>query len=247
MPFLLSGILVIIGLWIRIRILETPVFARLLAENKIERSPVIEVLKRQPVPIVLSALIRLADQTPFYIVTAFVFSYGTGFLKMPRELLLYSVLSFAVIGLFLIPSAGHLSDRIGRKRTYLIGCVVTMIYGFLFFALLDTRQPALVFLAIILGAIQNALVYGPLASLIAEQFTPRMRYSGASIGYQLASIIAGGPAPLIAAWLLATYKSGFPIAVYIFVCAVIAFVATLRMTEYSKKDISEEYEHVGAS
>ena len=99
------------GLWIRIRILETPVFARLLAENKIERSPVIEVLKRQPVPIVLSALIRLADQTPFYIVTAFVFSYGTGFLKMPRELLLYSVLSFAVIGLFLIPSAGHFSDR----------------------------------------------------------------------------------------------------------------------------------------
>ena len=93
-----------------------------------------------------------------------------------------------------------------EERTYLIGCVVTMIYGFLFFALLDTRQPALVFLAIILGAIQNALVYGPLASLIAEQFTPRMRYSGASIGYQLASIIAGGPAPLIAAWLLATYK-----------------------------------------
>src|SRR5260370_26568203 len=103
---------------------------------------------------------------------------------------------------------------------------------------MNTRDPKLVVLGIVLGSIPHSLVYGPQAALIAEQFTPRMRYSGASIGYQLASIIAGGPAPLIAATLLATYKSGTVIAVYVAICAVIGFLAALFMTEYSRKDIS---------
>jgi MFS family permease len=244
-PFLFSGILVIIGLWIRIGILETPVFARLLAENKIERSPTVEVLKRQPGPILLSALIRLAEQTPFYIFTAFVFSYGTQALKTPQNLLLNAVMCLAVVELFAIPAAGHLSDRVGRRRLYLIGCAVMAVYGFVFFALLDTRQPSLIFLGIVLAGFAHALVYGPQAAFIAEQFTPRMRYSGASLGYQLASIIAGGPSPLIAAALFAATKSGTAIAVYIGICAIIALLATLCMREYANKDISEEYAHVG--
>jgi MFS family permease len=209
-PFILSAILIAVGLWIRLGILETPVFSKLVAENKIEKAPVLEVIKRQPKSIILSALIRLAEQTPFYIFTAFVFSYGTTLLKVDRSLLM-------------------------------------VISGFIFFALLDTRNPMLIVLGIVFGAIPHSIVYGTQASLIAEQFTPRMRYSVASIGYQLASIIAGGPAPIVAAWLFSIYKTGSSIAIYISVCALIGFIATLFMTEYSHKDISEEYKHVGRS
>jgi MFS family permease len=243
-PFFLSAILVVVGLWIRLGILETPVFAKLIAENKIEKAPVIEVIKRQPKSIILSALARLTEQTPFYIYTAFVFAFGVGYLKLSRDLLLNSVIAFSLIELFAIPLAGHLSDRIGRKRMYLIGSAINFIVAFLFFGLLTTKNPILIVLGIVLGAIAHSSVYGPQAALIAEQFTPRMRYSGSSIGYQLASIIAGGPAPLIAAWLLATYKSGTPIALYVAICALIGFIATLPMTEYSSKDISREYDHV---
>jgi MFS family permease len=244
-PFILSAILIIIGLWIRLGILETPVFAKLIAEKKIEKTPVLEVIKQQPKSILLSALIRLAEQTPFYIFTAFVFSYGTTFLKVDRGLLLNAVLLFAVLELFLIPLSGYISDRLGRKRTYLLGAGLMVVGGFIFFALLDTRNPALIVLGIVFGAIPHSIVYGTQASLIAEQFTPRMRYSGSSIGYQLASIIAGGPAPIVAAWLFSIYKTGTSIALYIGICSLIGFVATLFMTEYSDKDISEEYAHVG--
>ena len=246
-PFLLSAILIVIGLWIRLGIMETPVFSKLVAENKIEKAPVPEVIRRQPKSIILSALARLTEQTPFYIFTAFVFAYGVTYLKLNRDLLLWSVIAFAVLELFTIPLAGHLSDRIGRKRMYLVGAVINFVVAFLFFGLLSTRNPVLVVIGILLGAVAHSSVYGPQAALIAEQFTPRMRYSGSSIGYQLASIIAGGPAPLIAAALLATYKSSTPVAWYVAICAVIGFVAASFMSEYSRKDVSREYEHVGGN
>jgi len=159
--------------------------------------------------------------------------------------LLDAVLLFAVFELFAIPLAGYMSDRIGRKRTYMLGAGLMVVSGFIFFGLLDTLNPALIVVGIVFGAIPHSIVYGTQASLIAEQFTPRMRYSGASIGYQLASIIAGGPAPIVAAWLFSVYKTGTSIAIYIGICALIGFVSTLFMTEYSNKDISEEYKNVG--
>jgi MFS family permease len=244
-PFLLSAILIVIGLWIRLGILETPVFSKLVAENKIEKAPVLEIVKRQPKSIALSALIRLAEQMPFYIFTSFVFAYGTTHLKVDRSLVLNAVLLFAVLELFAIPFSGYISDRIGRKRTYLLGAGLMVVSGFIFFGLLDTRNPALIVLGIVFGAIPHSIVYGTQASLIAEQFTPRMRYSGASMGYQLASIIAGGPAPIVAAWLFSVYKTGSSIAIYICICAMIGFVATLFMKEYSHQDISEEYKNLG--
>jgi metabolite-proton symporter len=245
-PFVLSAALVLVGLWIRLGILETPTFARLLEQNKIEKTPALEVVRRQPKPVFLSPFVRLAENAPFYLFTAFVFTYGTQ-LKISRDLMLNAVMIFAVIEFFTIPLAGFVSDRIGRKRTYLIGTVVVFIVGFLFIALMSTKDPALVVLGIVLGAIPHSLMYGPQAALIAEQFTPRMRYSGASIGYQLASIIAGGPAPLIATWLFATYKTGTAISWYIALCAVISFIATLFMTEYSRREIHDEYEQVGGA
>ncbi|MFZ0775006.1 MAG: MFS transporter, partial [Xanthobacteraceae bacterium] len=147
-----------------------------------------------------------------------------------------------------IPLSGYVSDLIGRKRMYIIGCATMGLFGFIYFGMIDTGSSALIFAAIVLSLIPHDMQYGPQAALIAESFTPRLRYSGASIGYQLASITAGGPAPLIATALFATYKSGTPIAIYILITAIISIVATSFLKEYSGKDVSAEYDdHQGAS
>ena len=240
-PFLISIVLVGIGLWIRLGILETPTFRRLVEENRIERAPIAEVFRLQAKEVFLSAFARMAEQAPFYIFTAFVFAYGVGTLKVSRDLLLTAVLAASVVSFFSIPFAGHLSDRFGRKRVYIIGAVVTGIFGWIYFALLDTLMPFWIFVAVVLSLIPHDIMYGPQAALIAESFTGRLRYSGASIGYQLASIIAGGPAPLIAAALFASYQSWVAIAIYITICAVISVVATAMLKDYTGRDISAEY------
>jgi MFS family permease len=140
------------------------------------------------------------------------------------------------------PLAGHISDKIGRKNMYFIGAIATGAFGFAYFALLDTAVPALIFLAIFVSLFVHDMQYGPQAALIAESFTPRLRYSGASLGYQLASVIAGGPAPLIATWLFATYHTGYAIAVYILGCAIVTVLAVSQMTDYTGRDIGAEYD-----
>ncbi|HXP04193.1 MAG TPA: MFS transporter [Stellaceae bacterium] len=241
-PFVLSIVLVGVGLWVRLGILETPVFEKLLSEHKIERAPILEVFKRQPKEILLSALVRMGQQSPFYIFTAFVFAYATGTLKMPRDMILIAVLVASVVSFFTIPLFGHLSDRIGRRRTYLIGAVATGLFGFLYFGMLDTAAPVLVFIAIAISLIAHDMQYGPQAALIAEAFTPRLRYSGSSLGYQLASVIAGGPAPIIATALFAAYHSSFAIALYVAACCVISVIAAAMMPDYTGADISAEYD-----
>ncbi len=240
-PFFLSLILVGVGLYIRLGILETPVFARLAAERKIERTPMLEAIRQHPREILLSALARMAEQAPFYIFTAFIFSYGTGTLQVSRDFLLTAVLAASVLSFFSIPFFGHISDQIGRKRMYLIGAVVTGVFGFIYFGLLNTGSATVIFLAIILSLVPHDMMYGPQAALIAESFTGRLRYSGASLGYQLASIIAGGPAPLIATWLFGTYHTPYAIALYVAACAVISVAATALMTDYTGKDIDAEH------
>ena len=238
-PFALSIILVGIGLWIRLGILETPVFQELLDKDKVEKAPVIEVIAKQPKEIILSALLRMSEQAPFYIFTAFVFAYAVGTLHLSRNLILTSVLVGACVSFFTIPLAGHWSDQIGRKKMYLIGVVLMGLFGFVYFAMVDTASPALVFIAIVLSLVPHDLQYGPQAALIAESFTPRLRYSGASLGYQLASIIAGGPAPIIATALFASYHSGYAVAWYIAACAVISLISAWLMPDYTGKDISD--------
>jgi MFS family permease len=241
-PFALSIILVGVGLWIRLGILETPVFQKLLDNDKVEKAPILEVIKKQPREIILSALARMSEQAPFYIFTAFIFAYAVNTLKMDRNFILAAVMAAAVVSFVTIPLSGHISDRIGRRKMYLIGVVATGLFGFLYFGMVDTAIPSAVFIAIVLSLIPHDIQYGPQAALIAEAFTPRLRYSGSSLGYQLASIIAGGPAPLIATWLFATYKTGYAIAVYIAACAVISAVAAAFMPDYTGQDISHEYD-----
>ncbi|HEU0154854.1 MAG TPA: MFS transporter [Stellaceae bacterium] len=243
-PFLLSIVMVGIGLWIRLGILETPVFRRVVEEERVERVPVLEVLKRQPKQVALSALLRMPEQAPGYIFGAFVFSYGTMALGASRNFLLIGTLVAHVLGFMWVTVSGHLSDRIGRKNMYIIGCVFVAVFGFVYFALLNTKVPALIFLGIALSTLPIMTMYGPEAALIAESFSPRLRYSGSSLGYQLASIIAGGPSPFIATALFASYKATLPIAIYIALCAVIGIVATALLTDYTNKDISAEYKGV---
>jgi metabolite-proton symporter len=239
LPFALSIVLVGIGLYIRLGILETPVFSRLQQTECVERAPVLAVLRENPKEIVLSAFARMAEQAPFYIFTAFVFSYAVGTLKVPRDFVLTAVLAASVLSFVTIPLFGHISDRVGRKRIYLLGAALTGVFGFIYFGLLNTGVPTLIFIAIVLSLIPHDIMYGPQAALIAELFPGRLRYSGASLGYQLASVIAGGPAPLIATWLFATYGSAYAIAVYILACAILSLISTALMRDYTGKPLAD--------
>jgi len=243
-PFWLSLVMVAIGLYIRLGILETPVFSRVVAEERVERAPSLEVIKRQPKAIILTAFARMAEQAPGYIYAVFIFTYGMTVLGVSRNLLLAGLLTTSILGFLWVPVAGHLSDRIGRKRMYMIGAVASGVYGFIYFALLNTMVPSLIFVAVALSLIPIMALYGPQAALIAESFAPRLRYSGAGLGYQLASIIAGGPSPFIATALFATYHSSYPIALYILACGVISIIATALLTDYTGKDISQAHEGV---
>ena len=239
-PFWLSIIMVGIGLYIRLGILETPVFQRVVAEERVARAPVLEVIRRQPKEIILTALVRTGQQSPFYIFTAFVFTYGTTVLHSSRDLLLTALLSATILSFVMVPLSGYLSDRIGRKRMYLIGAVTMGVWGFVYFALLNTAVPGWIFLAVVLSLVPHDMMWGPQAALIAECFTPRLRYSGFSLGFHLSSITAGGPAPLIATALLAVTGSGYVIALYILFCAVVSVAATIFLPDRTNRDISEE-------
>lgn len=241
-PFLLSIVLVGIGLYIRLGIMETPIFRAIVAEKRVEARPMIEVIKLNWREIILSALLRLPEQAPFYVFTVFVYTYGVTALKFQRQFLVYAVSAAALISFVAIPLFGHLSDRFGRKPIYMIGIALTAVWGFAYYGLYSTAIPIVVFITIMLSLIPHDIQYGPQAALIAESFTGRLRYSGASLGYQLASVIAGGPAPLIAVYLFAQTNNAYSISFYILVCCVIGFAATALLKDRSKFDHAREYE-----
>jgi len=239
-PFLLSLGLVAVGFYIRTGILETPVFARLRSEGRIERTPVVEVLRRNWREVVLTALVRTGQQTPFYIFTTYVLTYGTHRLGLPQGLVLEFVMIQALASLVTIPLFGFLSDIAGRRRITAIGCAAMIVFPFLYFRLLDSRRTGLVFAAIVLGLPIQDLQYGPQAALIAESFPARLRYSGSSLGYQLASITAGGPAPLIALWLFERYQSSTAVAAYVSVSAAISLAALWLLPDRSTADLEAD-------
>jgi metabolite-proton symporter len=240
-PFLFSLLMVAIGLYIRLQILETPLFAKALTEKRIRRTPILEVIKEHPKEIVLSALVRMSEQMPFYVVTAFVLSYLTDEAHgYSNNFALIGTLVAAAVEFVLIPVFGRMSDDIGRKKLYMIGAAITGVWGFAYFAMLDSGLKWLVFVALCVGLIPHAMQYGPQASLIAESFPTSLRYGGAGLGYQLASIVAGGPAALVATWLIHTFNTGYAVAVYMLISAIITLAACAALRDYSRSDISDD-------
>ena len=237
-PFLFSVVLVFVGLYIRVGVLETPVFARLRSQGRVEQTPVVEVLRKHWKEVILTALLRSGQQTPFYIFTTYVLTYATQQLGFDRGLILGFVMIQAVISMCAIPWFGHLSDVIGRRRITAIGCLVMMVFPFVYFGMLDTRITWLVFLAIALGLPSQDLQYGPQAAFIAERFPGTLRYSGASLGYQLASITAGGPAPIVALYLYRTYQTSMAVAAYVALTAVVSLICVWLL-----RDQGESLDH----
>jgi MFS family permease len=235
-PFLLSAILIGVGLYIRLGVLETPVFEKVRAENKIVRAPVLDAIKYHWREIILTCLIRTGQMAPFVVFTAYLLSYGTGVLKLERSFLFNAVLAASCVSLVTTPLFGYISDKIGRKRMYLIGAATMFLFAFPYYFLLNSQVPALIVLAIIVSLPVHDMQYGPQAAFIAESFPPAVRYSGSSLGYQLASITSGGPAPIIAAWLYHTYGTSLAISAYLAFIAAISFISTLFLPDRSKQN-----------
>ncbi|WP_313517416.1 MFS transporter [Pseudomonas sp.] len=232
-PFLLSGILVIVGLVVRMAIEETPSFAAKKQNNQIEKSPLGYVVKHHWREIVKVAFLRMSEQMPFYIFTAFILDYATQNSGLSRTFVLLGTLAAAVLDLILLPIFSNMGDRIGRRKMYYIGCVVLILMAFPYFWVLNSGNQTWIFIAITLSLIPHAIQYGAQASLISEQFPVHVRYTGAGVGYQMSSLIAGGPAPLIASFLLVTFGTGYAVAAYLALGGVIAAVALSTLKDRS--------------
>jgi MFS family permease len=237
-PFLASLVLVAIGLWVRLKVMETPMFAQVVERKTVSRIPTAEVLRRYPKQVALSALLRMSEQAPFYIYTAFALTYIKDHLHKATGVGLAAVTVAGALELFLIPVFGNLSDRLGRRRVYGTGALLMAVVAFPFFLLLNTAAVGLIILGAALIAIPHAMQYGPQSSYIAENFPTGLAYAGSGLGYQAASLIAGGPAPLLATWMLPNF-GWQAISVYIIACAVISLTAVALLPDRSRADLSE--------
>src|SRR6201988_1706625 len=238
-PFLASLVLVAVGLVIRLKILETPMFRKVLNEGKTASAPVADVIRRHWREILLSAGLRFAEQMPFYLFTTFVLIYVVQRHHFSKTFVLTAVLVGAAVELATIPFFSHLSDSLGRKRVYLAGAVIAGLFAFPYFAVLTYGGQVLIFIAIVLSMIVHSMMYGPQAALIGESFPTHLRYGGAGLGYQLASVFAGGPAPLVATWLLHETGTPYSISVYIVAAAVVTVACCLRLPDRSRADIDD--------
>jgi MFS family permease len=244
-PFLLSGVLVVIGLWIRLSVSESPIFLEAQKNApKLEKAPVLVLLRHNWREVLIAMGARFAENVSYYVITAFILVYVVTGLGLSKSVGLNAVLIASAVHLVTIPLWGHLSDRFGRRSIYLVGAVGMGVWIFAFFALLDTKDPVLITLATTVGLVLHGAMYGPQAAFFSELFGTRVRYSGASVGYQLASIAAGALAPLIATALLQAYGSSFPIAVYVVITCVITVVAVVLARETRGADL-EERDRVG--
>jgi metabolite-proton symporter len=247
-PFLLSGLLVLVGLYIRLAVSETPVFeqARRKAEaaggSAPKPAPVVEILRHHKRSVLIAMGARLVENVSYYLITAFVLTYLTQQVQVPRSVALQAVLIGSAIELVTIPLWGALSDRVGRRPVYLFGAVGIGLWGWPFFALLDSGSAPAAIAAVTVGLLFHGAMYGPQAAFFSELFTTGVRYSGASIGCQLASVVAGSLAPIIAVALLAAFLSSTPIVLYLAAMAVLTVIAVLVADETRQVDLTAEPE-----
>jgi MFS family permease len=232
-PFLLSVLLIAVGVFIRLNIVESPEFAKILESKRRHERPLVVAIRDYRRNVLLAMGMRIAENGLFYVYTVFVLSFGPGELGIPRETMLWGVSLAALGGLVAIPFYGALSDRVGRRPVYLFGALFSLAYAFPFFWLLGTRSGAIVWLAIVLGVtVGHNAMYGPQAAYFSELFGADVRYSGASLGYQLASVVSGAPAPFIATALLAAYGANAVAAYMAFLAAVTLLAAFLAPETY---------------
>jgi len=236
-PFLVSAVLVGVGLVIRMKIVETPAFTKVKEQSAEARQPIVEVLRTYPREVLLAMGARVAENGAFYIYSAFVLAYWTQQLKQPQPLILNAMLFAAICELAAIPFYGALSDRLGRRPVYLFGAIMTAVLAFPLFWLLETGSVLLMTVAMfVVFMFSHAPMYGPQAAFLSEMFGTRVRYSGASLGSQLASVLAGGLSPIIAAALLRAYGRT-AVAWYVIFMAVVTIVAVLAASETHREDI----------
>ncbi|MEV7806550.1 MFS transporter [Microbispora sp. NPDC088329] len=237
--FLLSGVLVLIGLWIRLTVAESPVFQEALERREpAPKTPIVGVLRHHWRDVLVAMGARMGENVSYYVITAFVLVYGTTAAGLPKGTVLNAVLIGSAVHFVTIPLWGALSDRLGRRPVYLLGAAGVGLWAFAFFPLIDTRNFALVTVAVTVGLLLHGAMYGPQAAFFSELFATRMRYSGVSIGYQLASIAAGGVAPLIAVALLDAYGSSVPVSVYVVAAAILTMIAVIASRETRDRDLS---------
>jgi metabolite-proton symporter len=230
-PFLLSGVLVLVGLWIRLSISESPLFASVAESGTKVRLPLVEVLRRHPRGLLVAMGARIGTDVAFYTFVVYVLTYVTGTVKLPREAGLSAVLVGSAGQLVLIPLFGALSDRYGRRPVYFAGAVAAAVWAFAFFPLLDTGSRPLIVLAVAVALLTHAAMYGPQAALIAELFATELRYSGASMGYQVAGIFGGALAPIVAIKLVGWTHSAVSVSWYVAAMLAVTMVALLAAPE----------------
>jgi len=237
-PFLLGVLLLGVGMFIRLKIFESPVFEKAKAEDPGPEVPILAVIRDHPRNVLLAMGARFAENAFFYIFTVLVLSYGSQQLGMGKQGLLNAVMIGSAVQFVAIPAFGALSDKLGRRPVYLGGALFLLLFAFPFFWLVGTREPALVVIAIVVGLIGHSAMYGPQAAFFSELFGTRVRYSGASLGYQLASPLAGGLAPLIATALLGWSEGRpWPVALYLIGMAVITLMSVWLAEETHRKGV----------
>ncbi|MEU6235788.1 MFS transporter [Kitasatospora sp. NPDC047058] len=242
-PFLLSAVLVAVGMWIRLAVDESPLFKQALAaagaRQQAEQPPLVAVLRHHWREVLVAMGARMAENISYYVMTTFVLAYAVTHAHFAKQTALNAVLIASAVQFALIPVFGALSDRVGRRPVYLVGAVGVGIWAFVFFGLVDTRSFGSLLLAVTVGLVFHSAMYAPQAAFFSELFATRMRYSGASIGAQFASVAAGAPAPLIATALLKDYGSTTPIAVYVAIAAALTVLAVLCGRETRGADLTE--------